>query len=416
MTSGAFPITPTGSPGAIENLAASLTAANSGFGSCASALRQTASGLGGIDWQGPAEARFSSAAAGLARAADAYHDTLSVCAKALRTYASALQAAQKTIDAAREDYEAAKAAQADAAIILKSLSGEQGRATDAHERSMIGGQIDDQHAAAGRASSSAEAALARATTARAHFDRAHDRAQGVLDGTSPPSTPFLGPGAAPFTNRTAGGGILGGAFGVRPGGLGNYSGEVPWNQRYDVDGLAASSFDDRNGQTEVDDLDNAIDALALATGIGGVAKIGLSLAKKAARRIATRSATKKAERVAAERVKTPAQKAQDLADRNQLYVEKFGETASQVGVPQADNVAKVLAVATNPAVRAYLQIKFGQALARIAATGGSIRKGLATLRAARALQQGVRRGIPKEAVERLEQITNEAMKGGRNGT
>jgi uncharacterized protein YukE len=410
--SGGFPVTPTGSPGSIEGLAASLASANSGFQAAAAALKQTSSGLGGISWSGPAEERFSSSAHGLAQAASTYHETLGDVAKALRSYAHALEHAQRVIDEARTEYEAAKAAQADAQTIIGSLRIQVGH-VDPDQRAGVEDRIDGQQSALRRATHTAADALKRAVEAREDFDRAQRKATAALSGSSSPTAPTLGSLSGPFTNNAGtGGGILGGGFGVPPGGLGNLSGEVPWNELDDLDGLARNSWLDSHGQTEVDDLEHVIDAALLATGIGGVVKIGFNLSRAAARRLASMTAAKKAEREAAERGMTAAEReAKAVMDEEEVlktYIEKFGELGGNVGIPQADNIAKVVAVATMRGNRVYIAMKVRQ-LEDVA------KNGIAVLQATGALHQGVRRGIPPDVLARIEKLADDAMKAGRGG-
>ncbi len=417
--SGGFPVTPTGSPGDIEGLAGSLMAANRGFEGAASALKQTASGLGGIDWSGPAEERFSAAAHGLCRAVSTYHETLADVARALRSYAHALQTAQRVIEDARTEYETAKAAKVDAQIVLSSLRVASARAEE-DDRGRIAGQVDDQQAAARRAAHTAEEALKRAIEAREHFDTAQRRARSVLDGGSVIHPPALGGPPLGVANSGTGGGLVGGGFGVPQGGLGNYSATVPWNDVGDLDGLAKNSWDDRHGQTEVDDLEYVIDAALLATGIGGVVKIGFNLSRAAARRLAGMAAAKQSEREAAERALTPAERAvREIGDADDIrrnYIEMGGAVVDKLGViPQIENISKVAGVLSSTGSRIYITTRVSQALARIQALGDSAKTGLAVLRATGALHQGVRRGIPNDVIARIEQMADDAMRGGRGG-
>jgi hypothetical protein len=63
--SDGFPERPRGSAGAIEGAGDRLAQAADALAEGSSTLKQTSWGLSGLSWIGPAEGRFTSAAAGL---------------------------------------------------------------------------------------------------------------------------------------------------------------------------------------------------------------------------------------------------------------------------------------------------------------------------------------------------------------
>jgi hypothetical protein len=59
VSAGGFPETPKGSPGGIEGAADMLAQAANSLSAGSTSLKQTASGLSGVAWSGPAEWRFT---------------------------------------------------------------------------------------------------------------------------------------------------------------------------------------------------------------------------------------------------------------------------------------------------------------------------------------------------------------------
>jgi uncharacterized protein YukE len=383
-----FPERPRGSPGGIEAAAERLGQAADGLDESAATLKQTSSGLSGVDWIGPAEGRFTSAAAGLSGVCDGAEQALRTCAQAARGYAQALETAQRIIERERDEYDEARLAQAAAGQAIGRLTHEMFMAKPRERagfESAIGAAYDDMDVAADRA----QAALLRARRAREAFDDAERKAIGELEGTAPGRAsgfsafgmPSLGSAPAPFLNSGTGGfGSGGGGFGIPMGGLAPFTGVVNRGDMRTLDPYANNWWLERTEDTTPDDLTIAITALAAPVAplvtMGGRALAGkvASAGSRVFGRTRTTLATEEG-RIAA--------------------YESAGQVLGKAGVPYAEEVAKLSSPLLRASDRAYVQGVIAEARRKAS-------HHVAVMRAARELSHGVKtRSIPKEEIDRI---------------
>ena len=414
MSGGGFPERPKGSPGGIEAAASNLVNAAEAIESAGSQLKRTAGGLSGVTWAGQAEARFTGCAGGLASVAVTAEDALREAAHVARTYAKALETAQRIIDDARADYEAAKSAEAAASSAIGLFSRLQMGATP-DEMSGIRDQLGQAQSDLNTAASNAEAALRRAQRARDDFDDAQSTAIAGFEGRSPLSMPGLGspasgiPGGASIfgvSGGTGGWGAFGGGFGVPRGGLAGYSGFVGFDDLEQLDGLAHSAWLDLHGQTEVGDLTFAIVTIA-TFGTGGIlagggrAVVGGGRALLAGGRTVVTGG-----RGAAARIFTGIRGISQNPELRARALEDIGDGLGKAGVPYAGDAGKVASMLSREEFRdvskAYILRARDASQARIAALEHVAKSDYAALRAALELSRGVRRGLPPEAIQAME--------------
>lgn len=414
MSDGAFPETPRGSPEAIETAAEMLSGAAELVGEGESTLTQTTRGLSGVAWSGMAEGRFTAAAGGLSGVCDGAQEALRTCARAAERYAQTLDRAKRIIEAEREEYEEAKAAQASGAELVGDLSLRRSHVEPDRQGSFDEAITDAQDQVAA-AADRATAALIAAQSAREDFDRAEAEVIAQLDGTAPGSTSVFGAPAVPAVggfamapafpaSGTGGWGSAGGGFGVPAGGLAAFTGFVAFDRLGDVDGYAKSAFQDRHGQTEVDDLTIAITSVASLGTAGPLSALASRGATGAAARTGGTAATGGA-RTAAGRAGTSAadDAARARAATNAHLIEKYGDAAGMAGLPLGGSAGQVAAHLSYPAVRATYRAFLEQYLS---GAKQMVAPKLATLLAARALSQGVRKGVPDDAAARLRELSN----------
>lgn len=334
------------------------------------------------------------------------------CGRVARAYARALDRAKRVIEAEREEYEEAKAAQASGGLLVGDLSVRRGHVEPDRQGGFDDAIADAQDAIAA-AGDRAQTALFRARRAREDFDEAQQEAVGALDGTAPGATPAFGGPAAPAlggpamgpafpAGGTGGMGSGGGGFGVPAGGLGAFSGLVPFDRLGAVDGYAKNAWLDKHGQTEVDDLTIAITSAAsfgtagplsaLATrGAGGVA------AREGATTAARGGARTGAGRAGGTTVDDAA-RAGGNADLRAANLETLGDGLGKAGLPFGGEAGKVAGLLSREEFRAALAVT---TRAQLAAAEKETKSRFAALLAARELSRGVKRGVPDEAIERM---------------
>ena len=406
MSAGGFPETPKGSPGGIRGRRGAAAAGRGGLEQSAQSLGKTAGGLSGVSWSGPAESRFTSAAGGMSGVANGAEAALRTCARAARRYAQALEAAQKTIDQERTEYEDAQREQAAAGNMVRLLTREMYMA-EPDQQSGFGDSISNAQNDMAAAGDRADDALRRARKARDEFDEAQQDAIGQLEGTAPgsipgfgpapspvttPGMPYHGPGAPFATPGTGGLGAQGGGFGVPPGGLDPFTGGVSKDRLGDLDPFANNRWDDLHGQTEVDDMTIAITSLA---GGAGPIKTLLTKGGSAVRNWLVSGA---ARREAARKAMTPLERQAAQAEARGLGIEKAGELAGFMGVPAAGEAGKFAALMSNPFYRRMV-MTYGRAVRQKIAESTSPH--LARLRVSVELQRGMYRDLPQESVEQM---------------
>jgi uncharacterized protein YukE len=415
MSAGGFPERPKGSPGGIEAAAANLLNAAEAIESAGSQLKRTASGLSGMTWAGQAEARFTNCAGGLATVAVTAEDALREAAHATRAYAKALETAQRIIDDARADYDAAKSAEATAGGAVAMLSRLQSGASP-DEMASLGDRLTQAENAQSTAASNAEAARRRAQRARDDFDHAQAHATAAFEGRAPATSPGLGgpaagiPGGASMlgvAGGTGGLGSFGGGFGVPRGGLGNLSGFVGFDQLEQLDGMAHSAWLDRHGQTEVGDLTFAIVTIATFGGSGILA--GAGRAALAGGRAALASGGRSivvGGRGAAARIFAGIRGISANPEARAKALEDIGDGLGKVGVPHGGDAGKIASLLSREEFRdvskAYILQARLASEARLAELQHVARGEYASLRAALELSRGVRRGLPPEAIKAME--------------
>jgi hypothetical protein len=414
MSDGAFPETPKGSPAAIEAAAELLSQAAELVAEGESTLTQTARGLSGVAWSGLAEGRFTAAAGGLSGVCDGAQEALRSCARAARRYSEALERAKRIIEAEREEYQEAQVAKASGAELVGDLSLRRMHAEPDRQRGFDDAVADAQDAIAA-AGDRSQAALTRAHRAREDFDQAQQDAIGQLEGTAAGSTsvfgspaqpalggPALGP-AFPATG-TGGWGSGGGGFGIPAGGLAPFTGQVPFDRLSSVDGYAKNTYDEKHGQTEVDDLTIAITSAASFGTAGPLSALATRGATGAAARGGGGTAAGGAARTGAAR--TGASRADDAArattELRSKNIETFTDGVGKAGVPFAGDVGKAVAQLSHQEVRSMLRTYLDHYRAHIAA---AVKPRAAALLAAGSLSRGVRKGLSDDAIARLKELS-----------
>lgn len=406
MSTGGFPETPKGSPGGVEAAAERLTQAAEGLDQAAQALGKTAGGLSGVSWSGPAEGRFTAAAGGMSGVANGAEAALRTCARAARRYAHALEAAQKTIESERTEYEDALKAQAAAGNTIRLLTREMYMA-EPDQRSGFEDSIGDARSDMSAAGDRADDALRRARKARTEFDEAQQDAVGQLEGEAPgsasgfgpapspvstPGMPYHGPGAPFATSGTGGFGAQGGGFGVPPGGLDPFTGGVSKDELGDIDEFANNRWDDLHGQTEVDDMTIAITTVAtLGVGapIAGLLTKGASVARGGAARWLSARAAQRAGMSAEE-------KAIATAEAKATNIEKTSDLVGMAGVPFSGEAGKTVAYFSRQEVRDLWRTYAENARQAIAKR---MNPHLATLRVSAELERAQLRRMPQGTLE-----------------
>lgn len=411
MSAFGFPETPKGSPGGIRDAAESLTTAAEGLDTSSTTLSQTATALSGVAWSGPAQARFTGAAAGLGQVCDGAQEALRTCAGAARSYASELETAQKVIEREREEFE-------QAVIDQTSAAGAVGRLTSAfagakpEEQAGLGNKISDARDLLEGATDRRQAALTRARRARDEFDRAERKAIGLLSGSAPGSSSALGsqgvgsPFSSPATYGPFG---MGGGFGVPIGGLSRYNGVVPLetsepgefdegnSKGADYWGISGAAYDSyltskNQGFTEPDDLTVAgvTAATFWAGGSGGLLVRGASAARSGVTKAGSRVSAGVRSRLASEESRVAA-------------LEGAGGIIERAaGVPFAEAATQLASPVLRSSTRIYVREMYAEVRRNTASN-------LATLRAARAISQGSKRvRIPREEVDRLARLSGRA--------
>jgi uncharacterized protein YukE len=287
MADGAFPDRPRGEAGGIEAAASDLQNAARELTEGGTNMRSTGSALLGGDWSGQAAGRFGSASSGLSTAYHAAAETLTGCAKTLRDYAHVLASSQRTIDAAKIDYDQANS---DLTSAQGALTGLGNLAVSPHPPKDIDARLSAASSAVTGAQGRAHDALIRAQHARTEFDRASSRAVSELSGQSPMGAPGLGApghgfiGSDPFTGVGTGGlGSIGGGFGVPVGGLSAYNGVA---RVADLTGEERSAYGIYEDATHPVEATGDLTNLVLFAFGGGEAKIGETVLGKIGVRLA----------------------------------------------------------------------------------------------------------------------------------
>jgi uncharacterized protein YukE len=386
--SDGFPERPRGSAGAIEGAGERLAQAADALNEGSSTLKQTASGLSGVSWIGPAEGRFTSAAAGLSGVCAGAEDALRTCAQAARGYAQALETAQRIIEREREEYDQARAEQATAGHTIGFLSREMAMAKP-DERAGFETAIGDAWARMDAAGDRAQQALVRARRAREDFDDAERKAIGELEGTAPGKAsgfsafgmPSLGTAPAPFLNSGTGGfGAGGGGFGIPMGGLAPFTGLVDRDEMDTLDPYANNWWLERTEDTTPDDLTFAITMVAAP-----VAPVVTAAGRAVAGKIAS----------AGSRVFQRGKTTLATEEGRVAVYEAGGQIFGKAGVPYAEEATKLTAPLLRAGDRAYVKGVIAEAHRETA-------KQIAILRATRELSHGIRtRIVSKEEIDRI---------------
>jgi len=200
---------------------------------------------------------------------------------------------------------------------------------------------------------------------------------------------------------TGGMGSGGGGFGVPAGGLGAFSGLVPFDRLGDVDGYAKNAWLDKHGQTEVDDLTIAITSAASFGTAGPLSALATRGAGGAAARGGATSAAHGGSaagggaRAGAGRAGAGATDDAARASNKARTIEKAGEGAGLAGVPTGGELGKIVAhLSLYPALRLAVQAEVRHYRAQIAAAV-----------AAGTLSRAVRKGLTDEAIARLKGLS-----------